>query len=89
MVTDLPWEMTPRPNWRQRIEGLSAGGRAKLAARARRAPLFAHAYAFHLNFRFGGMKPLDLAEFAKRTGSAGPQDSCRGRRAGKSGQNVR
>lgn len=71
MVPDLPWEMTPRPNWRQRMEGLSAESRAKLAARARRAPLFAHAYAFHLNFRFGGMKPLDLAEFARELGLQG------------------
>lgn len=71
MVTDMPWEMTHRPNWRQRIEGLSAESRARLAARARRAPLFAHAYAFHLNFRFGGMKPLDLVEFARGQRLAG------------------
>lgn len=71
MVTDMPWQMTPNPNWRQRIEVLSAEGRARLAARARHAPLFAHAYAFHLNFRFGGMKPLDLAEFAREHGLAG------------------
>ncbi|WP_429810167.1 sugar phosphate isomerase/epimerase family protein [Ensifer sp. B1-9] len=71
MVTDMSWEMTPRPNWRQRIESLSAESRALLAARARCAPLFAHAYAFHLNFRFGGMKPLHLAEFAKAQGLSG------------------
>ena len=71
MVTDMPWEMTPRPNWRQRIDGLSVDSRARLAARARCAPLFAHAYAFHLNFRFGGMKPLDLVEFAREQGLAG------------------
>lgn len=29
-------------------------------------PLFAHAYAFHLNFRFGDFRPLDLLEFADR-----------------------
>jgi sugar phosphate isomerase/epimerase len=38
--------------------------RARLAGRAETAPLFAHAYAFHLNFRFGGMTPLELAVFA-------------------------
>lgn len=64
MVTDMPWNALPRLDWRATIAGLSAANRARLAARARSAPLFAHAYAFHLNMRFGGMTPLHLAEFA-------------------------
>ncbi|MGQ3215696.1 MAG: sugar phosphate isomerase/epimerase family protein [Shinella sp.] len=64
MVTDLPWNAMPLPDWRERVAALSAPCRVRLAARARSAPLFAHAYAFHLNMRFGGMTPLDLAEFA-------------------------
>ena len=45
--------------------------RACLAERAETAPLFAHAYAFHLNFRFGGMTPFDLAVFAHGHGLRG------------------
>lgn len=63
-MTDMPWNTLPSPDWRARIAALSAAGRIRLAARARGAPLFAHAYAFHLNMRFGGMTPLQLAEFA-------------------------
>ena len=58
-------------DWRQRIAGLPADIRIDLARRADAAPLLAHAYAFHLNFRFGGMTPLELAEFAHRHGLAG------------------
>ena len=58
-------------DWRQRIAGLPADVRMDLARRADAAPLFAHAYAFHLNFRFGGMKPFELAKFARRHGLAG------------------
>ena len=36
----------------------------KLRARIDAAPLFAHAYAFHLNFRLGAMSPGDLLDFA-------------------------
>lgn len=45
--------------------------RAMLAGRARNAPLFAHAYAFHLNMRFGGMTPRQVAEFAHESQLAG------------------
>ena len=58
-------------DWRRRIAGLPTDVRIELARRADVAPLFAHAYAFHLNFRFGGMKPFELAEFARRYGLAG------------------
>lgn len=51
-------------DWRARVAGLAPGVRARLASRARAAPLFAHAYAFHLNFRFGGMVPADLLDWA-------------------------
>lgn len=59
----MPWSFEP-PDWRKTIAGLDPARRARLAARARGAPLFAHAYAFHLNMRFGGMTPLQLADFA-------------------------
>ncbi|MET2828916.1 sugar phosphate isomerase/epimerase family protein [Mesorhizobium shangrilense] len=58
-------------DWRRRIENLPADVRRRLAGRAEAAPLFAHAYAFHLNLRFGGIKPFELAEFAHRHGLAG------------------
>ncbi|WP_378940958.1 TIM barrel protein [Mesorhizobium sp. ANAO-SY3R2] len=58
-------------DWRQRINGLAPDARTRLVQRAEAAPLFAHAYAFHLNFRFGGMTPLDLAKFAHGQGLAG------------------
>ncbi|MCW0000271.1 sugar phosphate isomerase/epimerase [Pararhizobium sp. YC-54] len=60
----MPWNALS-PDWRTRIATLSPTSRARLAARAKNAPLFAHAYAFHLNMRFGGMTPLQLAEFAE------------------------
>ena len=55
----------PGGDWRARIRGLPHEVAARLAERARNAPLFAHAYAFHLNFRFGGMVPADLLDFAQ------------------------
>jgi sugar phosphate isomerase/epimerase len=58
-------------NWRDRIRALSPKARALLVERAVQAPLFAHAYAFHLNFRFGGMTPFDLAKFAVAHGLGG------------------
>ncbi|WP_315919820.1 sugar phosphate isomerase/epimerase family protein [Mesorhizobium sp. SP-1A] len=61
----------PGDDWRQRIADLAGDTRIELARRADAAPLFAHAYAFHLNFRFGGMKPSELADFAHRHGLAG------------------
>lgn len=63
-MTDTPWNTITRGDWRERIAALPVQKRAQLAARARTAPLFAHAYAFHLNMRFGGMTPRQLAEFA-------------------------
>ncbi|WP_083223439.1 MULTISPECIES: TIM barrel protein [unclassified Ensifer] len=61
----MPWNAMPQMDWRAKITALPATSRARLATRARSAPLFAHAYAFHLNMRFGGMTPLHLAEFAE------------------------
>lgn len=63
-MTEMPWCPVPPPDWRARVAALPLSSRARLAARARSAPLFAHAYAFHLNMRFGGMAPRQLAEFA-------------------------
>ena len=48
-------------DWRALITPPEA---ARLAHRARTAPLYAHAYAFHLNLRFGAMTPPDLLDFA-------------------------
>jgi sugar phosphate isomerase/epimerase len=59
----MPWGTQPPPDWRKRVAALPLAKRLRLAARARTAPLFAHAYAFHLNMRFGGMTPLHLADF--------------------------
>ncbi|CAN7440875.1 sugar phosphate isomerase/epimerase family protein [Aminobacter sp. LjRoot7] len=67
----MPWNTAQFVDWRARIAQLPMQGRARLAARARSAPLFAHAYAFHLNMRFGGMTPLHLAEFAREQGLSG------------------
>lgn len=60
-------------DWRQRIALLARDDALRLAHRARHAPLFAHAYAFHLNFRFGGMVPADLLAHAALHGLAGVQ----------------
>lgn len=63
-MTEMPWGDEASPDWRQRVKTLPLADRMRLAARARTAPLFAHAYAFHLNMRFGGMQPGHLAQFA-------------------------
>lgn len=60
-------------DWRQRVAALAPDQAARLAYRARKAPLFAHAYAFHLNFRFGGMVPADLLAHAAAHGLIGVQ----------------
>ncbi|MEI2301996.1 sugar phosphate isomerase/epimerase family protein [Ensifer sp. MJa1] len=60
----MPFDDLSSLDWRAKIAALSGADRARLAERARTAPLFAHAYAFHLNMRFGGLTPLQLAEFA-------------------------
>ena len=62
-MTEMPWSLD-LPDWRKTIAALDPASRLQLAGRARSAPLFAHAYAFHLNMRFGGMTPLNLADFA-------------------------
>lgn len=63
-MTEMPWGAEASPDWRAKVTALPLASRVRLAARTRGAPLFAHAYAFHLNMRFGGMTPLHLAEFA-------------------------
>lgn len=60
-------------DWRRRVAALAPDQAARLAHRARTAPLFAHAYAFHLNFRFGGMVPADLLTHAAAHGLMGVQ----------------
>lgn len=62
----LPRLPFPGSDWQARIAGLSADRRRLLAARARQAPLFAHAYALHLNMRFGQISPEALLDFAAR-----------------------
>lgn len=71
IVTNMPWDDALSPDWRARVAALAPAHRIRLAERARTAPLFAHAYAFHLNMRFGGMTPLQLAEFAGAQGLCG------------------
>ena len=44
---------------------------ARLIARIAEIRLFAHAYSWHLNFRFGGAAPVDLLRFAHLHGMAG------------------
>lgn len=44
--------------------GLARDDLVKLIQRAPSAPLYAHAYAFHLNFRLGTMTPVDLLDWA-------------------------
>lgn len=61
----------PGRDWQARIEALPPSLARRLAARAAAAPLFAHAYAFHLNFRFGGFAPADLLDVAQAEGLAG------------------
>lgn len=63
-MTNTPWNISVRDDWRERVAALSMQRRMVLAERALTAPLFAHAYSFHLNMRFGGMTPHQLAEFS-------------------------
>jgi sugar phosphate isomerase/epimerase len=53
------------------VAGLDAPSLRRLAARIDRAPLYAHAYSHHLNLRFGGATPADVARFAAAHGLAG------------------
>lgn len=70
MTPPAPFE-EPGEDWRARIRALPRDRARRLAARARAAPLFAHAYAFHLNLRLGGMRPADLLDFARAEGLSG------------------
>lgn len=47
-----------------RLARLNAGDLRRLVTRIDAVPLFAHAYAHHLNLRFGEMSPFDLLVFA-------------------------
>lgn len=47
------------------IEHLTRPELETLVKRIDEIPLFAHAYAFHLNFRLGAMRPEDLLHYAK------------------------
>lgn len=58
-------------DWQARIASLPAPRAAELARRAAEAPLYAHAYAFHLNLRFGGMTPEGLLDWAAAHGLRG------------------
>ena len=61
----------PGADWRAFVAGLSDAKARRLARRAAAPPLFAHAYAFHLNLRFGAMVPTDLLTFAAIHGLSG------------------
>lgn len=70
-MSGIPAGPAEGDDWRDRIAALPETLRDRLAARAAGAPLFAHSYAFHLNFRLGGMRPVELAHFAQRHGLSG------------------
>lgn len=53
------------------LDGMTGPMRARLAARIDTIPLFAHAYAWHLNFRFGDASPVDLLHDAASRGLFG------------------
>lgn len=53
------------------LAGLGAADLERLVARIDAIPLFAHAYAHHLNLRFGALGPDDLLLFATAHGLAG------------------
>lgn len=53
------------------LEGLSTDDLRRLVARIDAIPLFAHAYAHHLNLRFGAMSPFDVLTFAAAQRLAG------------------
>ena len=58
-------------NLAEALQGLTAAQLRRLVARAPDAPLFAHAYAFHLNFRLGQMAPPDLLHWSAAKGLRG------------------
>ena len=55
----------------QAVAGLDQTSLRRLVARIDQAPLYAHAYSHHLNLRFGGATPADVARFAAAHGLAG------------------
>lgn len=57
-------------DWRAMVAALPPARAAELARRARAAPLYAHAYALHLNLRFG-MAPEAVLDFAAGHGLRG------------------
>lgn len=62
--------------WRKTPPGVAVAGLSPmllqcLIARIDAAPLFAHSYSHHLNFRFGVTTPSDLLRFASDHGLAG------------------
>ncbi|QYZ70290.1 sugar phosphate isomerase/epimerase family protein [Neotabrizicola shimadae] len=61
----------PGADWRAFVASLSDRDARRLGHRAVAPPLYAHAYAFHLNFRFGAMAPPDLLTFAAIHGLSG------------------
>lgn len=66
-----PPGFTEPADWRARIAALPANRAADLAHRAVHAPLYAHAYAFHLNLRFGALTPEGLLDWAAARGLVG------------------
>ncbi len=50
---------------------LTRGDAARLVERVEAARLFAHAYAWHLNFRLGTATPVEFLQFAHEQGMAG------------------
>lgn len=64
MSISPPPGFTEPADWRARIAALPAPRAAELARRAGQAPLYAHAYAFHLNLRFGALTPEGLLDWA-------------------------
>lgn len=53
------------------LPALSPETARRLIQRIETIPLFAHAYSFHQNFRFGHFKPDDLLDFATEHGLCG------------------
>jgi sugar phosphate isomerase/epimerase len=70
VTADLPFR-NPASSARRALEGLAPAELRRLVERIERAPLYAHAYSFHLNLRFGGATPTDVARFAAAQGLAG------------------
>lgn len=63
MTTTTSFTEPDAGQWKSLISSLPQKDATELAQRASSAPLFAHAYSFHLNFRYGTFRPLHLLEF--------------------------